>query len=49
MTTFNKSDLLDQKKAGKHYYFFVIENHPAIIMLEKFDYEFLTNEKELKR
>ncbi len=41
MTTFNKSDLMSQKHAGKKYYFFVLENHLGVIALDEITEESL--------
>lgn len=39
MTTFNKTDLLSSKESGEEIYFFVYENHGAIIVLSNYDIE----------
>ncbi len=36
MSTLNKSDLISQKQSGKKYYFFIWENHAAVIYLNNF-------------
>ena len=41
MTTFNKSDLISQKQAGKERYFFVLENHLAVIYLYDIETELI--------
>ncbi len=43
MTTLNKSDLISSKEAGKSYYFFIFENHLAVIFLDQFTIEDLEN------